>query len=70
MLCSYGRIVGLGLPYASKRTDIRYFDNHPHHHPLYKFPQLWNEMNNHLKLIPDRKEFLRSLKSNKLNKLN
>ena len=48
-----------------ERTSMAYFDNHP----LFKFPKLWNAMDSYLKTIPDKNEFLRSLKSNLLNNI-
>ena len=48
-----------------ERTSLVYFDNHP----LYKFPKLWNNMDNYLKQIPEKTEFLKALKTNLLNKI-
>ena len=48
-----------------ERITMAYFDNHP----LYKFPKLWNNLETHLKRIPDKISFLRELKRSLINKI-
>ena len=48
-----------------ERVSMAYFDNHP----LYKYPKLWNNMDDRLKVIPEKLEFMRELKKDLLNRL-
>ena len=48
-----------------ERTTMVYFDSHP----LYKFPKVWNSLDERLKTIPEKTEFLRETKRWLLNKV-
>ena len=59
------RVTRANNDFYIERTSMAYFDGHP----LYKFPKLWNELNENLKRIPDKNRFLITLKKHLMDSL-